>query len=66
MTALLRPHLWSFAGSWRRGSDAYRSADRVVFPDDGRVVERGTHGERGRYAAFWDLAMAPVRSPGPR
>ncbi|MEV2241002.1 ABC transporter ATP-binding protein [Micromonospora sp. NPDC049891] len=37
-------------------------ADRVVFVDDGRFVEEGSHDELlrrgGRYADFWSLSMA--------
>lgn len=37
-------------------------ADRVVFLDDGRVVEEGTHdeliGRGGRYADFWNISLA--------
>ncbi|MBQ1023431.1 ABC transporter ATP-binding protein [Micromonospora sp. C95] len=39
-----------------------RRADRVVFLDDGRVVEEGSHDEllrrAGRYADFWSLSTA--------
>lgn len=42
-----------------------RRADRVVFVDEGRVVEEGTHEELlergGRYAALWELSRV---SPG--
>ena len=37
-----------------------RRADRVVFVDDGRIVEEGSHDELvhhgGRYAEFWEIA----------
>jgi len=42
-----------------------RSADRIVFLSDGRIVEEGTHeqllNEDGRYAEFWNLATASTR-----
>ncbi|SEG43413.1 ATP-binding cassette, subfamily B [Saccharopolyspora kobensis] len=41
-------------------------ADRVVFLDDGKVVEEGSHDELlrrgGRYADFWNIAMTPASS----
>ncbi|MEV6062635.1 ABC transporter ATP-binding protein [Nocardia asteroides] len=40
-----------------------RTADQVVFVDDGRIAERGTHRELlargGRYAEFWAVSTAP-------
>ncbi|MFD0000451.1 ABC transporter ATP-binding protein [Nocardia sp. NPDC127526] len=40
-------------------------ADRVVFLDNGRIIETGSHDELlnrgGRYADFWNLALATVR-----
>ncbi|MGW1893526.1 ABC transporter ATP-binding protein [Streptomyces sp. NPDC002004] len=41
-----------------------RRADRVVFLDDGRIVEEGSHdallSRGGRYADFWNISMAPA------
>ncbi|MBT2407836.1 MULTISPECIES: ABC transporter ATP-binding protein [unclassified Streptomyces] len=43
-----------------------RRADRVVFLDRGRIVEEGSHDELlhrgGRYADFWNIALAPAAS----
>jgi ATP-binding cassette subfamily B protein len=41
-------------------------ADRVVFVEDGRIVEEGSHDELlrrgGRYADFWNVSMSSVGS----
>ncbi|MBX6381798.1 MAG: ABC transporter ATP-binding protein [Microbispora sp.] len=41
-------------------------ADEIVFLDDGRIVERGSHEELlrrgGRYADFWNISMAQIAS----
>ncbi|GAB4585681.1 ABC transporter ATP-binding protein [Nocardia sp. IFM 10818] len=40
-------------------------ADRVVFLDNGRIIETGSHDELlnrgGRYADFWNIALATAR-----
>ncbi|MGC5544731.1 ABC transporter ATP-binding protein/permease [Streptomyces griseus] len=41
-------------------------ADRVLFLEGGHIVEEGSHDEllsrSGRYAAFWNISMAPTAS----
>ena len=38
-------------------------ADQILFVENGRIVERGTHGELlamgGRYRALYDLQLRP-------
>jgi len=38
-------------------------ADQILFVEDGRIVERGTHAELlalgGRYKALYDLQIRP-------
>ncbi|MEU4392479.1 ABC transporter ATP-binding protein [Kribbella sp. NPDC023855] len=44
-------------------------ADQVVFLDQGRIVEEGTHetllAQNGRYATYWQLSTAGSRSSRP-
>ncbi|MFD9903164.1 ABC transporter ATP-binding protein [Streptomyces sp. NPDC059063] len=43
-------------------------ADRIVFLDDGRIVEEGDHDgllrRGGRYADFWSAALVPAAAAG--
>ena len=45
-----------------RRPDTIRHADRILFLDDGHIVEDGTHDELlrsgGRYAQFWTARTA--------
>jgi ATP-binding cassette subfamily B protein len=43
-------------------------ADQVVFVDNGRILEQGTHDEllrrQGRYASYWNLSLTPTGDRG--